>query len=525
MNFDNIRRKIFIVGLFLLAVAVPTSETGVTASMIILLVGWLIDNKLFTKIRSFFSNRIALSFSLIYFVHLIWLANTSDFDYAVLDLRTKFSVFLFALIFSTSPLISGKEFRNLMLVHALTVFIATIIGVYRYYNTDSVDFRNFSPYISHIRFALNICIAVFTFIYYTYYSEKYFSLSHGVKQGISVIFSILAGWLIVFLILMQSFTGLLIIGFVVFIGFIRYLFSSSISKSVKITILILTVGIPLAGIVFLYNSYNQYTSRPGIDFSKLERTTNRGNEYIHDTIVYGIENGKWTGLYICEKEMREAWNKRSNMKYDSLDGNGFYVSSTVIRYLTSMELRKDLDGINALTDEDVTNIEKGIATKESLKGFGVKSRLNTIFFELMRYRTEGEIKGSSMIQRYELLKNSTYIIYDNFFTGVGTGDVPNAFRQQLHKSGSPLKDTRMRSHNQYLSLFVAFGILGFILCLISLTYPYLKSGSYRSYFTIVFLLIFLLSNLTEDTIESLSGATFYAFFGALYLFQQPRSLS
>ncbi|MBK7094403.1 MAG: hypothetical protein IPH57_04815 [Saprospiraceae bacterium] len=53
MNFDNIRRKIFIVGLFLLAVAVPTSETGVTASMIILLVGWLIDNKLFTKIRSF----------------------------------------------------------------------------------------------------------------------------------------------------------------------------------------------------------------------------------------------------------------------------------------------------------------------------------------------------------------------------------------------------------------------------------------------------------------------------------------
>ncbi|MBK7094401.1 MAG: hypothetical protein IPH57_04805 [Saprospiraceae bacterium] len=61
--------------------------------------------------------------------------------------------------------------------------------------------------------------------------------------------------------------------------------------------------------------------------------------------------------------------------------------------------------------------------------------------------------------------------------------------------------------------------------MISLTYPYLKSGSYRSYFTIVFLLIFLLSNLTEDTIESLSGATFYAFFGALYLFQQPRNRS
>lgn len=79
------------------------------------------------------------------------------------------------------------------------------------------------------------------------------------------------------------------------------------------------------------------------------------------------------------KRNEEAWNKRSNMKYDSLDGNGFYVSSTVIRYLTSMELRKDLDRINALTDEDVTNIEKGIATKESLKGFGCQIPIKYYF--------------------------------------------------------------------------------------------------------------------------------------------------
>ena len=506
----------------LLALSVPTSETGITASMVLLLAGWLADNQLYKKIKTFFRSKTALAFALLYFVHIAWLINTSDYNYAILDLRTKFSIFLFSLIFSTTPMISAKEFRNVMLVHALTVFITSIIGVYRYLDSDLVDFRNFSPFISHIRFSLNICIAVFTFIYYSYHSEKSFNCIPHTKKGIKLIFYVFSLWLFVFMVLMQSFTGLIITLSVLFFGLIWYVINSVTSRYIKLSVFILIITIPLAFYLYFYNSFKEYMSRPVVNFNSLGKFTKKGNEYRHDTTYYGLENGKWTGLYLCESEMRETWNKRSLMKYDSLDDNGFYVSSTIIRYLTSKDLRKDEEGINSLSDEDVSNIEKGIATKESLQGWGIRSRLNTIFFELMRYETDGEIKGSSIIQRYELLKNSLNIISDNFFTGVGTGDVPYAFKQQLNRSGSPLKDTRMRSHNQYLSLFISFGLLGFLLCVFSFVYPYLKSGQDLSYFTVVFLIVFFLSNLSEDTIESLAGATFYSFFGAMYLFQQPQ---
>ena len=519
MNPDLIRNRLFLAGLLLLAVSLPTSETGITSSLVILLVSWLIDDKLFVKIKSFFTNRIALSFSLLYFVHIIWLINTSDFDYAILDLRTKFSIFLFALIFSTTPVISHKEFRNITLVHGFTVLIASFIGVITYIGTDSVDFRNFSPFISHIRFALNICIAVFTFIYYLFNSKELFKVSLGHRLLIKLGLALITIWLMFFLVLMQSFTGLGIVGIIIFVGFLRYLVVSGIRKSLKLFIIILMFFIPLISSIYIFMLYNSFNSRPETDFMTFDKLTKSGNLYSHDTINFEFENGRWTGLYLCESEMREAWNKRSNIKYDSLDEHGFYVSSTLIRYLTSKDMRKDKEAVNSLSETDVKNIEKGVATVESLKGIGITSRLNTIFFELMRYTTKGEIKGSSLIQRFELLKNSIRIISENFYTGVGTGDVPDAFKQQLTDSNSPLKDTRMRSHNQFLSLFVAFGLFGFLLCLFSFLYPFIASVSYRNYFTIVFLLIFFLSLLTEDTIESLSGATFYAFFGAFYLFQ------
>jgi O-antigen ligase len=142
----------------------------------------------------------------------------------------------------------------------------------------------------------------------------------------------------------------------------------------------------------------------------------------------------------------------------------------------------------------------------------------------MQYKTKGEIKGSSMIQRLEMIKISIIIIKNNFMFGTGTGDVPDAFKNQLEISKSPLSDTRIRSHNQYLSLFVAFGIIGFLLSLLSLIYPYFISDAFKNYFVVVFMLIFLMSIFTEDTIESLSGATFYSFFGSLYLFQRPKTV-
>ncbi|MGE5355988.1 MAG: O-antigen ligase family protein [Deltaproteobacteria bacterium] len=521
MTLELFRKYIFLSGLFLLAVSVGSSETGITVSLVLILASWLPDKDIGKKILIFFNNRIALSFSLIYFVHLIWLVNTSDFDYALFDLRTKFSILLFAIVFSTTNKISRIQFRNLMLVHAITIIICTVIGVYRYYKMDLIDFRDFSPFISHIRFSLNICIAFFTILYYGYISNDINVYPKVQRMALKLFTTIVALWFLIFLSLMQSFTGLIIIAAIAFsiatFKFIR----SGINKTIKYLILVIIFALPVLVLLYILNSYRAYTQKPQIDFSRLDKYTKGGNVYRHDTTFFGLENGKWTGIYLCEPEMRSEWNKRSILKYDSINKHGHNTSSTLIRYLTSKDLRKDSNGIVALSNEDVKNIENGIATVYELDGIGLRSRLYTIFFEIEQYSSKSEIKGSSIIQRLEVIRTSFDIIGSNFFTGVGTGDLPYEFKKQLEKRDSPLKDTRIRSHNQFLSLFIAFGLFGFLLCLFSMIYPYLKSGSWTNYFVFVFLIVFFLSVLAEDTIESLNGATFYSFFGALFLFQLP----
>lgn len=81
----------------------------------------------------------------------------------------------------------------------------------------------------------------------------------------------------------------------------------------------------------------------------------------------------------------------------------------------------------------------------------------------------------------------------------------------------------MRSHNQYLSIGVAFGIVGLIWFLITLFYPMFLQGKNVDYLYVTFLLIAVISFLTEDTLETQAGVTFYAFFNSFFLLITKRN--
>ena len=106
--------------------------------------------------------------------------------------------------------------------------------------------------------------------------------------------------------------------------------------------------------------------------------------------------------------------------------------------------------------------------------------------------------------------------------GVGTGDVKEAFQSKFEEEGSVLKDSGLRSHNQYLSITVTLGIIGLLVFLFSLIYPaiVLKMWSFSPFFYLF--VIVTMSMLWEDTIESQVGVTVYAFFASIYLFTHKR---
>ena len=81
---------------------------------------------------------------------------------------------------------------------------------------------------------------------------------------------------------------------------------------------------------------------------------------------------------------------------------------------------------------------------------------------------------------------------------------------------------RLRAHNQYLSIALAFGFLGLAYFLFALFYPAWRERKSGDFMFWIFMGIFLISMLTEDTLETPAGSSFFALFYCLFLFSATR---
>jgi len=292
----------------------------------------------------------------------------------------------------------------------------------------------------------------------------------------------------------------------------------------RIAIGLFAVGAIVAVVAVVMSVIKPLIEVKPVDFSTLEKKTAQGNYYWHDTICFPVEDGKYVGLYFNRNELREAWSMRSDMPLEGTTASGENLETTLARYLTSKDLRKDAEGVMALTDEDIRNIEQGVANYNNWKYPGIHARLSSTLFEYNLYRRFNNPNGGSLAQRIEFTRASLHIIKQYPWFGVGTGDVPQAFAQTYDEIHSPLKEEfRFRAHNQYLAIAVAFGIVGLVFFLFVLLYPWLSSKRNHTYLYMAFLTIMLLSMFPEDTLETQAGATLFAFFVSLLLFASPVS--
>jgi hypothetical protein len=207
------------------------------------------------------------------------------------------------------------------------------------------------------------------------------------------------------------------------------------------------------------------------------------------------------------------------MDFNGLDNAGQRLRFTLIRYLTSKGLRKDADGVYALSDEDIRHIENGIANVNNATESSIQKRIRMIVWEIMLYRESGYLSGHSVAQRIEFWRAAFRIINENFWLGTGTGDIDQAFKDEYNEMNSQLKQQfRWRSHNQYITMLASLGIFGLAWFLFAMVYPAFLRRMYSDYFYLAFFAILMLSMLTEDTLETQAGATFFGFFTTFFLF-------
>lgn len=455
-------------------------------------------------------NLPAIVFSSLYLLHVIGLIFTVDFDYALKDLRIKLPLLALPVIFTVAEPLKGKQFRTLMLFFVASVLAGTMISTYILLTKDIDNLRDISLFISHIRFSLLIVIAIFCLAYLGFKTIYY-------QKLIRWLFLVISMWLLFYLVLSASMTGLVVLFVATFVMAVHYTLKRKNLYSRIATVVILIA--PIVALTFLMGIITDVYKVHRIDFSNLEKQTKLGAYYWHDTTNLQTENGHYVWIYIATPEMREAWNARSELDFDGPDNKGQALKHTLIRYLTSRGLRKDANGIEQLTEYDISLVENGEASYHYHDRSVFYVRLYKIIWEAQQYFRTGNPSGHSAMQRIEYWKTSVHIIQQNPWFGVGTGDMNIAFEKQYELMNSPLQpEFRWRSHNQFLSITVGFGIIGLLWFMFSLLYPPIKTGRFTDYFYLSFFVIMMVSMISEDSIETQAGVTLFAFFTSLFLF-------
>ncbi|MHC1703111.1 MAG: O-antigen ligase family protein [Tenuifilaceae bacterium] len=521
----KIHRFFFFFGLALSLCALPYSTFALSVGLIIVAINWLLDGYWVDKFNRFGNRKSLWFFSLVYFSIVIGVFYSSNSGYAIKELRLWLPLFLLPIILGTSLPLTKSEFKTLLALFCLSVFVASIISFTIYlknFSMGSQNVRAISPFISHIRLALMIDLSIFILGYFAF-NKEYFQNSY-----FRVLFLIVALWLIFFLIILQSFTGIIILAIVSFI--LLFIWIVSIKDIVlKFSLTVILVFTVLFSFSYLAHKFDRYFARNNVDFKSLPQYTINGNPYTHDTLKQQYENQNLVWINICYPELTKSWNKVSKLSFNSIDNAGQRVDLTLIRYLTSKGLTKDSVGIAHLDSIDIRLIENSVASviyREHRTG--IYPRLHQTFWEIDSYITRGAIGGSSLIQRYIYFKASLQVIKENLLFGVGTGDGPDSLKEHYKKSGVDLDQKYWYiSHNQYLTVWIASGLVGLILFLIGLSYPFIYEKRYKYFLCLVFQIIILLSMLNEDTFETHIGVSFAALFYAIlffgYNFQQDNS--
>ncbi|MBN1791915.1 MAG: O-antigen ligase family protein [Bacteroidales bacterium] len=512
---EDLHRKVYLSGLALLVCCLPLSRYLLSISLFILLINWLAEGRFRQKFTLIRQNPSTLLFASIFVVYCAGLFHTQNLNPGLARVKNVLPLLLLPLVVGTTQPLSGKQFRQLLLLFSAAVTASSLVCLIHYFikgmNTNG-NFREVSIFMHHIRFSLLIVMAIFILLYY--FSDK----RDAGKIPEKMLLAIGACFLIAFLFFLRSFTGILIFMAIALVFILNRAIRNPDNRIRHAAFFLVALAFTGIFIVTLLVYRHNFHARPGPPV-KLELFTANGNPYTHDTLTGAMENGHFIDLYVCEPEMKKEWDRVSRISYEGKDLKGQPVDYTLRRYLTSKGFRKDSAGISNLSHLDIQRIENGLANYKFRNNPGIYQRLYETLWELHILSRTGYVMQHSMGQRIAFLQASGTPLKENLWTGVGTGDVYESMRHSAQDKKlvvDPLWEGK--PHNQFLFFMLAFGLPGFLYLMICLGLPVLANKASRFLLFNVFAGIMVTSMLVLDTFESYDSMVFFAFFYCLFVF-------
>lgn len=467
--------------------------------------GWFLAANLRARASQTLRHPVFILPALLFLVQLAGLMNTSDMDWGLHDLRIKLPILLLPFLLVAGPGMD-RRFKEICLQALFTGLLATtFIGVFRVFTGEVAlnDFRSLSPFISHIRLSLLLVFSI---------AAIPLMMNGKARSGHTILHVALALWFLVYLILLQSLTGLSILTVLALASAAYGLFRSR-KTSVRIPLLLfLLVGTVTGGMLIRYVMIDSLLpEKPKLE--DLKHSSVLGSPYRHDTDRIEMENGRFVWTEYSEYELDSAWALRSDYPLQKTDSAGRFPLATLMRYLTYLGYTKDFKGVSSLSEGQIHDIELGYATPLHAKtNTGLRLRIRELAREYRIYHYTGFAEGHTFAQRLEYQRAALDIINRNPWMGVGTGDLREAYKEAYERIESTLSpEWRLRAHNQYLSVAAANGLGAMAWLIFILTFLLVRSLRKAQVLQSVFLIIAALSFLTEDTLETQAGVTFFAF--------------
>ncbi len=510
---EDIHEYLMFIVLCCLVIGLPTSRAIVSISHALLGFVWFLNTSYSEKIKRFWGNKPAVFLCSVFFIYVVGLIWTSDLGYGIgTIIKHKLPYLtLFFVVASSKPLSRERVFA-LPVLFSYAVVFSTVVGFIIFLTNPHANPRDMSPFFTHIHLGMMIIVAIFLLPW----------ISRQMKANrswflISVLISV---WLFVFLFLMSSLTALISLILLAVFLLLRSVYKKP--SAPKIALTGISVITPLVIIYFLISHITApLYLRIEPDPDSLKELTRKGNPYTHNDAVGLRENGYLVYYFIAENELRQAWNSRSEIDFDSLDITGHQIKHTIYRYLSSKGFRKDKEGLNALDDYEIKAIEHGIPNHLYTKWPNVFVRIHQTFWELSEYQRTGNPSGHSMAQRIEVWKATIEAIRIKPVLGWGTGDHLHGIRYGLDKINSKFENFYLRhAHNQLLNIWLMHGLFGVVL-IFGLYYIFIYKSRAWTYLPFnVLLLVVLTSMFVNSPLDSqmpLNLLLFFClYFGVLY---------
>lgn len=505
-------RFFFLFGIISLGFGMMIGAVPTSVPQFFLLINWLLEGDFKNKWLKLKSNKLFWCLEIIFCCHVLGLLYTSDLKAGISDIQIKLPLMILPLVLLSTKPMSAKEIWWTFHAFLLGAFVNTawcLIYSFVLDNTDTI--RNTSRFMSHIRLGLYLNMAIATAVYF-------FKQSNTTWHKLS--YSSLIVYFIAVMYVLGLASGLSILVLLVFCAGVWIILKQQVVlKLSALLVLTLSAWFMVRYVKDVVDGQLIAKAEPN---NSLQKSSPSGRSYIHFDTLGQKENGYYIHQNIQLEELQKEWKRRCPEDTFSFPPNTFNLKryGVLIRYLASMGLNKDSVGISKLNQKDIDDIKNDVANSAYANWSNLRRRVYELANEYGNFVSNRNVNGQSLTMRLYFWKAALLSIEEYPLLGVGTGDVQFQLNQTYIKSKSPLfPEWYKRPHNQFLTFGVALGLFGLAIILFSLFYPVYLYRKELNMLYYTFMLVYFISFLIEDTVETQAGATFYAFFNS-FLFME-----